>query len=59
VDEKSLVSGMLNIIDMSCKRGCWDGSEIGFVSKVRENLLQKMQKDNKNLPVSSENKKDK
>jgi hypothetical protein len=44
---------------MSCKRGCWDGSEIGFVAKVRENLLQKMQKDNKNLQVSSENKKDK
>ena len=59
MDEKSYQSALLNIIDMSCKRGCWDGSEIGFVSKVRENLLQKMQKDNKNLQVSSENKKDK
>ena len=59
MDEKSYQSALLNIIDMSFKRGCWDGSEIGFVAKVRENLLQKMQKDNKNLQVSSENKKDK
>ena len=59
MDEKSYQSALLNIIDMSCKRVFWDGSEIGFVAKVRENLLQKMQKDNKNLQVSSENKKDK
>lgn len=42
MDEKQLLLSLLTLVDASCKKGAWNGSEISQVSKIREELVLRL-----------------
>lgn len=42
MDEKQFYIGVLQLIDISSKRGCWEGSELESVVEVRKEVINKI-----------------
>ncbi len=42
MDEKQFYIGVLQLIDISSKRGCWEGSELGAVAQIRNEVVEKL-----------------
>ena len=42
MDEKQFYIGVLQLIDISSKRGCWEGSELKSVGILREELVERL-----------------
>ena len=42
MDEKQFYIGVLQLIDISSKRGCLEGSELGAVSQIRNEVVEKL-----------------
>jgi hypothetical protein len=42
MDEKALLLNLLQLVDLSCKRGAWQGSEMKIVGQIREELVNKL-----------------
>lgn len=42
MDEKQFYIGALQLIDISSKRGCWEGSELGAVAQIRNEVVEKL-----------------
>jgi|TARA_E500000318_G_scaffold62763_1_gene58086 hypothetical protein len=42
MDEKTFLLNMLQLLDLSCKRGAWSGSEIKALSGIREEIMLRL-----------------
>ena len=42
MDEKTFLLNMLQLLDLSCKRGAWSGSEIKALSEIREEIMLRL-----------------
>tara|TARA_R100001163_G_scaffold42042_1_gene31792 strand:+ start:963 stop:1151 length:189 start_codon:yes stop_codon:yes gene_type:complete len=42
MDEKALLLNLLQLVDLSCSRGAWKGSEMKVVGQIREELVEKL-----------------
>mgnify|MGYP003990488985 CR=1 FL=1 len=51
--DKELLQSLLNIIHVSSKRGCWEGSELSSVGHVYDRLVAELKEDknNKEEPI--------
>jgi gas vesicle protein len=49
MDEKQFYIGVLQLIDISSKRGCWEGSELGAVSQIRNEVVEKLKSFNEEV----------
>tara|TARA_R100000773_G_scaffold41186_1_gene37587 strand:+ start:1294 stop:1473 length:180 start_codon:yes stop_codon:yes gene_type:complete len=42
MDEKTFLLNVLQLLDLSCKRGAWSGSEIKALSGIREEIMLRL-----------------
>lgn len=42
MDQKQLLLGMLQLIDVAAKRGTWNGEELEFVAILRKQVVEQL-----------------